>query len=131
MQDEGEDRLRWAAKTRTTAGTSPPPPEPPYPDFGQEQWNLGFRGARITIVNLRVQNVADYGDFREATGFVDVGDDPTPDLRCVTVRTQQTHDEVVAIARRGDTVAAGTLASTTETGDSGEVYRVLEGRLGG
>lgn len=101
------------------------------PDLGQFLWERGWRD-NISIIG-KFAAVHDCGDAREASGVL-VADLGGGSRRyCMTVRTKQSLAALKRIiVHRGNIVLAnGKLDSREVCGDSGEVYRMIIGRIEG
>jgi len=96
------------------------------PDFGIAMWNAGHR-TRPIVTYMRMDVVADYGDIREVSGFIQLDEGRF----CVTVQTKQTKEKIFAQVVDDSRMvwAHGTLDTEIVTGDSGETYRMLIGGL--
>lgn len=81
-------------------------------------------GTRVVLPDTRWVTIADYKTHREVTGIV--GD--YPDVSCVTVKTKQSGRWLHSALPKG-AIFVGVVETETVEGDSGELYRLIDGRF--
>lgn len=94
-----------------------------HPDLGEHLWQLGKRDV---VVAMSLTTISEHKTFSEASGLARF-DGIT---YMVTVRTGQSPRAILAEEVQGGVMARGRLLDHTCSGDSGEVYRVVEGTIG-
>lgn len=105
------------------------------PDLGETLAAAGWMGRDITLLETRFTVMMREGKRHELTGFLWLDRGNGMQKYAVTVATDQSAGKLAGLLRRyGDSsgahlVVEGRLDAETVTGDSGEVYRRIIGRV--